>query len=160
MQIFAHNIDELVNAGFTWETDGELYDRIIQTYVDILNADNSIHAAVVSKEYELLLELYSCNAVFNIFQDENNRTIIISALSENTFGLVEVSLYGEIQEMYFQAIPLNNIEFWVLIGIDRNYIVSNLDLDKLRLPIFMIGVLFIISTMDGIWQRIVRIRRM
>ena len=154
MNIFANNIDELVNAGFSWETDGSLYDRQIRLYIDMLDSDGSTLVALISKDFELVTD----EADSDLFKNEEIMQSIENAIRKENVGRTEIFFDGGQMELFFHAIPLDDVEYWVLIGVDRTRIVNNLDLDKLRIPIFIIGLLFIVSTMDSIWQRIMKIR--
>jgi len=160
MSIFAQNIDELVNAGFSWESDGALYHSAIQLYIEMLGSDDAAYVALISKCYGIATEQFNCKAAFDLFECEINKRIIIEAIQQNQIGQVVITLGGREQDLYFHAIPLHDVEYWVVIGVDRQRIIERLDINKLRVPIFIIGILFIISTMDSIWQRIIKIRRM
>jgi hypothetical protein len=142
-----------VNNGFSWETDGDLYDRAIHLYIEMIDSDDAVYATVIDKNFENYLD--NGNIVF----DNENIQIILNTISNNKIGYVEIMLNNEKQTFYFQAIPLNNTEYWVLVGVNRNSVIERLNINKIKIPIFIIGLLFIINAMDSIWQRIVKIRR-
>jgi hypothetical protein len=159
-KIFAQSIDNLVNDGFTWEAEGELYEGIIHLYIEMLDADDAVYAAVIRGDFEYYDDFSYYSASLNHFENEINKHLIMDAIEHNKTGYVEILLNGKPQTFYFHAIPLNNTQYWVLVSVDRDRIIKYLDLDRLRIPIFIIGLLLIIVAEDNIWQRIMKIKRL
>jgi hypothetical protein len=106
----------------------------------------------------VLCEVFE-DCCYDLFENRENKALLIAALEQDIYGFVDVIINSKTQMMYFQAIPLHDTEYWVLVGVNREHVIAHLDLAKLRFPIFIIGVLFVISTMDSIWQRVQKIRK-
>jgi len=158
MNIFAHNIDELVNAGFSWELDGKLYDQQIRLYIEMLDSDDATHVALITKDFEIATDIYMCKTPLTLFEDVEIRQIIMDAIQKDKMGRIDIPFNGSRMDLFYQAIPMNDVEYWVVLGLDKARVIDNLDLNRIKFPIFIIGLLFVISTMDSIWQRIVKIR--
>jgi len=130
-------------------------------YIEMLESEDAIYVALISKNLEMSIEDFYCDSSngIDLFECQRNKILILTAIEKDKVGKVTIRLNGAEQELFFHAIPLYNVEYWVIIGVNRSLIVERLDADKLRIPIFIIGILFVISTMDSIWQRIIKIRK-
>lgn len=156
--IFANNIDGLVSGGFTWEEHQELYNSAIKLYIEMISVDDFVYTMITYSDFRCVERFEHLNT-FDIFEDERNLDIIISATYESNVGFIEVWIDGEIQPLYFHAIPLEHTKYWVFVGVNRCEVIAGLDLSRLRLPIYMVWILVIVSVMDSVWQRILRIKQ-
>ena len=160
--IFANNINGLVESGFTWDEHSELYDSMIEGYIETVIAYDFAYVAIVDAELQCVERFAGhnpCMGSVYLFEDENNLPIIQLAIAESNTGFVEIIINGHLQMLYFHAIPLDNIQYWIFIGVSRERVLEEFDFSSLRLPIFIIGFFFTISIMDSVWQRITKIRR-
>ena len=162
--IFASNINRLVESGFTWEEHRDLYDTMIHWYVETMSIDDFIYITIVSPYVDYWNNLLTISRLdnigsFDIFENVGNVDIIMDAISKSNTGFIEIIINGEQVELFFQAIPLYNTKYWIFVGVNRVRVVETFDFSVLQIPIIAIGLLFTISTMDSVWQRIVKTKR-
>ena len=162
--IFASNIDKLVVSGFTWDDNRDLYDTMIHWYVDTMGIDDFTYITIVSPYIDpasngfAIRKLYGVGS-FDLFESEDNIQIVMEAISESNAGFIDVVIGGATRRLYFQAIPLDNTEYWIFVGVNREILLETFDFSILQIPIFIVGLFFTISIMDSVWQRILKIRR-
>lgn len=162
--IFAHNIDGLVQDGFTWDEHRDLYNNMIFWYIETVSVNDYVYIAIFDlgfNEYEDILgtQRFECVGTFDLFEYDGNRSVIYNAITMSNTGSVELVVGGKQQELYFQAIPLDNTKYWIFVGVNRERVLQSFDFSLLINPILIIGLLFTLSIMDSVWQRVKQIRK-
>ena len=161
--IFAGNIDKLVRSGFTWEDNRDLYESMIHWYVDTMGIDDFTYITIVSPQVDcasnrvFVRRLYDVGS-FDLFENEENLCVVMGAIAESNTGFIEVVVNGVLRELYFHAIPLDDTEYWIFVGVNREVLLATFDFTMLQIPMLVVGLFFTVSIMDSVWQRILRIR--
>lgn len=159
--VFARNIDKLVSDGFTWEDNRAMYNQMVYTYVNMMMLDDSVYITLLDNQLQRCIAFFGVElGNVNVFEDERNRVIITEAIEEsNGTGIVKIWIEDEKIGFYFHSIPMEDVKYWIMIGVNREVVVASLDLSNLRWPGFVLVGLFAVAILDSIWQRITKVKR-
>ena len=162
-RIFAENIDRLVERGISWDENQDLYDSMVHWYVDSMSVSSFTYITIKSPYFDADLEQYAIGKMpgvgsFDLLECEENLGVVLDATAEANTGFIEVNIGGAQRLLYYHAIPLENTEYWIFIGVNRELLLATFDFTILKIPMLIVGLLFTVSLMDSIWQRMLRIR--
>lgn len=148
VQRLSEDIEHLVRSGYQLERYKRIYDNIINTHIQLLESEYGVFAVAINSEMEITSKR-------DFEGDTNLDPLMISSFKEAIFNAVqgsETNGYITVEwdniehKLFYQAIPIKNTIYWAVVSVDKELLVKKLEINRLSIPIFIIGIVFMLET--------------
>ncbi|MCL2321914.1 MAG: hypothetical protein FWC47_07395 [Oscillospiraceae bacterium] len=154
VQGFSREISELVSGGYAGKEYDAIYISMIKAFTKTNGEKNAIVSFLLDQDGNIY---YGDDAnesfVSALLEDPNNAEAINHIAISHSTGEVTLNNHGKGQTCFYQLITACGKSYYVFMTVDRIPIEIQLNLNRIVIPIVIIGLLLVITVENLIWVK-------
>jgi hypothetical protein len=140
-------IKQLREMGFTEDKDRQVYIEVLNMTISKIDSEEGIFARLLNLDFEVLSEVVASEKdrqPVSLFEQNNfhpDFPRIKQLMLENASGESTVTDNSYDMRIYWVTIPQSNPKYYIVVGVDSHYVLSNYKSFPFELGIFTIAIL-------------------
>lgn len=150
---FAKRIDAFFTIGYDQVSDKQLFEDIVNTNIKIFDAEEDVFAVGLNHELVVCTERHNPEDPDLLSEPEFRDALSEALLSGKSSDFITVNWKNTNHGLYYQSLSTTESIEWIVIGLKRDSVIEGLNIQRLALPIFVIGIILIIASEYLIYVR-------
>jgi hypothetical protein len=140
-------VRQLKDMGFTEERDRQIYVEVLNMAVSKIDSEEGIYARLLNTNFKVLSEVVIAEEdrqAVDLFDNKNlhpDFTRVSQLMRNNTRGESTISDGSSTMKIYWVQLPQDNPKYYIIVGVDFEYVLSNYKALPFELGILSITLL-------------------
>jgi hypothetical protein len=140
-------ITQLREMGFTEEADRQVYIEVLNMTISKIDSEEGIYARLLTWDFDVLSEVVVSEedrlpvTLFDQNKPHPDFPRIKQLMRENASGESSISDNSYDMRIYWVSIPNNNPKYYIVVGVDSHFVLSNYKSFPFEFGIFTIAIL-------------------
>jgi hypothetical protein len=140
-------INQLRDMGFTEDKDRQIYIEVLNMAITKIDSEEGIYARLLNKDFQVLSEVIASEenrlpvSLFDKDTIHPDFPRISKLMQENLSGESNITDDGYDMQIYWVQIPQNAPKYYIVVGVDFHYVLSNYKSFPFEIGIFVISMI-------------------